>query len=240
MSIINFQIPTTESALFLLGNNSLSEEDDGCVFAKDGYIYQGGKRVRKYFSHMEGFEHFWKPVLEDLPRLESLYYKLVKRFRARWAKVEKVMEKIILQVPASKRHSVEVWQVHASPICQWQGKIWLYSISKQEGLYRFSWDWVDIPTEPICMDLGNELYALESICKGSFSYKVANVLNEGFQRFLESKRRSNLFKESELDSKFEIQVNGRVYLYYLGFNDFGNNEYKKLSWPGSNYQIFKV
>jgi len=254
MSEIHFTLPRNESALGLLGLNNFSIEDDGCVFAEDGYIYKGGVRLRKYFSHMKGFEHFWKPVLSDLSRLEFLHHKLYKRGKARWAKVQGIIERIVQEVPVSQKYGQSVWKVHAKPYTDnFPGKIWLYTISKSEGVLGYSWDWVDEPTEnkksqkeisfsesdPIRMDLGNELCECDHFCQGTFRWKVANVLNEGFKKFLESKKDPNSFSGFG-DYKFEVQVNDRVYLYQLVHNEFGVKEYEKLSWPGDNYQVFKV
>jgi len=246
------QIPEDQSALSILGQNN-GTICDGMKFDRDGWIYLDGKRHRKYFSYLEGWEHFWKPCLNDIAHLESVYFKCKQRKERRWDSIWSHIKEIVKQVPASKNeYGEDEWLVHAKPNHldveeeEWlPQKWWEYRIhslpdnhpfqSSWDDRYprlTFSFDWVKEPTEPKFLELGQELYRLEMNARGKFESMVWRALDKALQ--------TKIMKEYPNWQKGfngEVSVNGRKYAYHLVIYKHGRSELVKVDWE---YQFLKV
>jgi hypothetical protein len=238
--MISISIPEGLTALSVVGSNCITEQEDGCDFVEDGYIYKKGVRIKKWFSPQDGWNHFWAPLLNDIARLEALYVKLGNRSKKHYAKISDVLRKISEIVAPNKNG---IYYVHANPYKHPQeGKIWLYEIHKSDmgsGLaYCFNWVSEPKPEEYKFIELGNELYELDSV-KNHFLYKIEKVLNRAFQDFLSEKKSAHEFSYFERDTLFEITVNSRKYVYYIAENRYGGVHYEKLIWPGDRIQSFR-
>jgi len=71
------QIPDGITGVSLIGANKFRNGD---VFQTDGYVYNRGKKTRKWFATRPGWNHFWEQGA-DLHRVENLYAKLCMRYR---------------------------------------------------------------------------------------------------------------------------------------------------------------
>jgi len=212
MSSITANFPADRSSLGIISHNNVFDGDD---FRDDGYVYRNNKKVRKWFSSMGDWEHFWHPVLNDIPRLESLYHRLMERNHRHWDVLWKHVEKIVSTVSPKQRYNETVYIVHAQPYrtCnQAPGKCWVYYIHNLKGhpgKYSFGFDWVDIPEKFEHLEFGNMLYHLYVNASGAFRNKVYEVFKRACEQHLFS------FGRGEKHKVFnEFLVNGRKYIFH--------------------------
>ena len=71
--------------------SSIDGAHAGCGddFGLDGWIRNSARsRPQKWFSPRVGWKHFWHPVLEQIPRLEQLYYRAGTSMKIAWTRME--------------------------------------------------------------------------------------------------------------------------------------------------------
>ena len=239
------EVPPTETMLGLLSRNL--DVQDGDRFAEDGFVYnQEGAKTRKWFSYMQGWNHFWAPVLDNPARLEAVYHKVKLRSDARYKRLWDHIQKIIDTTKQSQNKWKEKsWIVHAQPTFsqhQQDRECWAYDIHYRDfdnGVPSYSMSWVDIPKKFLHLELGNELYRLEHIAQGdTFRYGLEQVLNASLIKYLKNKYPD--WQKMPVDTLFELRINGRHYVYQLLRNRYGAIVLEKHVWAGENYHIVEL
>lgn len=239
----SIQVPKTESMLGLLSRNP--DVRDGDHYKDDGWVYNGGVKRRKWFSHMEGWKHFWAPVLDNPVRLEAVYYKLKLRQDARYKRLWEHVQKIMDTTKSTKgKWDRKAWLVHAQPYRpenQMEGKCWLYDIHYAHDLGdapSYTMDWVDIPNKFRHLELGNKMYHLERMTRGTMRWGMEQALDAAFRKYLKEKYPN--WQKMQAGTMFEIRVNGRHYVYRLEYNRYGVLWLEKHVWAGEQYHIVEI
>lgn len=200
--MINFKVPPDQLAVSVMSHNHIQDGDD---FRVDGWVYNKGERTRKWLSRLNdnGERHLiWHPKLDDLPALELKRWKAV----VYWDKFHKEVWHPAFQA------LWEVKQAHAQVLHPYKGeKIqpwWLYTASDDGMGPAFGYNWVDMPQEPLNLEVGNRLYQVEQRTKEIRRRK--RILIVAFDRALDM----FLFKQEK--PKYPGQtgrlvINGRIY-----------------------------
>lgn len=230
---MSVRIPPNQTALGLLSRNHVNDNE---VFSEDYWVYKDGKRIRKWFSYCEGWNHFWTPVLDDIKHLESVYHKLQIRSQKRYGMMNKHLELIMRTSKQTKnKWGGKSWFIHAKPSRpenQSEGECWLYDIhiSDYFGGPAYSMNWVPLPSKFSNLKLGNQLSNLEQLSKPILLHRVGNALDMAFIKYL--RRKFPTLNDFNNGNLFEIRVDGRHYIYQWSERDFS-----KHAWPGDKYQI---
>ena len=170
-----FKVPKNRSALSMFGTNRISHGD---VFAEDGWVYQEGKKVRKWFTRFlpHGDETIWEPKLKDVVTLEAKRWKYLNRptrdkLNRQWKEnYDKVMAAapFLAKMPRTGKRS--------------EGKIFFEIHDRDERQY-VSWNWVSI------MESGNR-----KVPKGTPTHqKLADEFFYIEDRLMECSTRRSLF-----------------------------------------------
>lgn len=195
---IHFTVPEDRSAAGIMSANIIN---DGEEFAKDFYVYKGGKLCRKWFSHLSGWNHFWEG--NDISKTESVYHTLYNRFR-RHCKNRFAHIKYITENTSTVKHmGRKVWLVHTSEENKDRRAFHIY-YDDYIGL-TYSMEWQQ-PAKACHIKLGDELRRLEKMCHSAFLGKVSRVLNDAV---LEHLSRNNM----KTDCVHDIIINGRRYIF---------------------------
>lgn len=220
-----FKIPTTYSAMCILGNNSINDGDD---FREDYYVYRNNKPVRKWFTTISNYR-VWPPNLNNPKELENKYVAIRSKVLSQWEKVRELANYIY-----SKGGSAHAKPTHRYTISSDGKNYWLYNFDRKDG-GRLSWhfNWCKEPTEKINQDLGQRFYELNA--RADIMANRLNVakifLDESIKRLI----KNNLPKDFKFDSNFRVDLNNRTYFYHFTTEKY---EYtpslKILSWPESN------
>jgi hypothetical protein len=160
-------IPSDESALSLLYNNRFTSGGD---YKEDGYVYVGGKPVRKWFKRVEDIS-VWFPILEDVKGLQRRYDAI----RAAYKKyLEGVYKPAFTAVAKVKTAHAKVTHKYTGDDDPW----WLYTFEKFSGSSGMSWDWVSTPDKPLHLKVGQHYYDVERRLEqlGGRVYKFRTVL----------------------------------------------------------------
>lgn len=89
-----FNVPTTHTALSVIGSNNIMDGDD---FRDDYWVYRNGKKVRKWFMKLRNRDlRIWPPRLDDIAKCEAKRWRWLQRCKTvcnpMWNKLYKDME----------------------------------------------------------------------------------------------------------------------------------------------------
>lgn len=231
-----FKVPKNRSFLSVLGNNPAAHGDE---FREDGWVYNDGKKVRKWFiSLKDGYpRHIWEPKLDDVITLEAKYQKVHSKLKEFWANEYKQAYEEMKKAKIA----------HAKPTHKFSPAYdgvnwWLYKVSFYGGAYNerddssVRWDWVHEPEEPINLEIGQRYYDISRKnmrwCGYLGRFKAA--LEESIIRFLQKNAKPE-------DGKVvDLVINGRRYIYLCVPTSYGFLTFKKEAWPGDNYEQVTV
>ena len=219
-------------------------------YADDGYIYENGKRTKKWFISKRGWNHYWEPATRDIIKLEALYQKLVKRETRRWDRISELLEEIYKQAPLYedvvsesskdyKRYRCGKRILHAVPLHSYEGDknhLWLYEIGYTDiymngtKMLGCSFDWVETPKEQILPELGSALYHLEFHSKPYFLFPIKEVLEKRLHSYVRDKCDPPSMKY--FSRTYNIKINDRTYWFEGMWNKYATRvEIKTLHWP---------
>jgi hypothetical protein len=210
------KIPKDMSALAVLGINKPINYGK---YAKDGWIYVGGKRIKKWFQNVHDVT-IWGPILKDIPKLEARMWKV----RDQWDKYAKEKWR-----PAFDK-VVEVKEAHARTTHLKDNKWWLYTshsyINTDYPSIRF--DWVDPPDEPKNHKIGQAYYEADNklMRYGGYVHKFHRVLEIAIERYLMEHH-----KPEKSGINMHLEINGRGYWYVSYYVNSHVLWWKKISWP---------
>lgn len=232
---ISVTIPSDKSMLSILGNNSFI---NGTTFAKDGYIYKGKKKLKKYFISREGWNHFWEPTLSQISRIEAAYQKASKRHTKRWKNLFKIVHKIVQSGHAIERYGETRYIAHA--FCETQ-KAWMAYACNNEN---YSFDWLDKkPKKVVNRKLGEQLNKMDrQLMKAGFRYKLEKLLDDAIVNMLWQSNKEMTkepLRSNSLGAIFEVNINNQKYFYTFAPSRHGM-WWQKLAWPGDNYKVVNV
>lgn len=82
---ISVTVPKNRSFLGVLNEKNIF--NDGDSFDEDGYVYQNGTRLRKWFTKIRDHKgYIWHPKLDDIVYCESKFHK-ISNYRDNWYKI---------------------------------------------------------------------------------------------------------------------------------------------------------
>lgn len=240
---MSVKIPTSHSALGLFSRNIAFDRE---VFADDFWVYKDDKKIRKWFSGLPGWKHFWEPVLDDVKHLESVYHKVKLRSDQRWSKLWEVAGVIMKTTKQTKnKWGQQCWLVHAQPYLpkhHSEGKCWTYNIHLSEHFDNrpaYSSDWVDTPNKFRHLELGNQMYHMEQLTVSRFLCMLEDALERSLEKYLR-KTIPNILSHSNVGKMYEVQINGRRYVSRVVHNRFGVPILEKHIWADEDYTILEV
>ena len=225
---VTVKVPNDRSMLSLFSENN--SFNDGEVYAKDGYVYLNKKKLRKWFGARSGWNSFWPPLLDQVPRLENTYQRLSKRNNAIWRKLWDIVEQLAATSPTKKNE----WQAHGKTSHRWR----LYTVSRgahsrNPNELSFGFEWLDKkPTKLIQPKLGQQLCDRDQKTHAyRWRYLVQELLNDAIIKYI---NKNFPDKARTCDELFEVLINGRRYIYVVKYNRHGVEEAQKLAWPGDS------
>jgi len=104
---------------------------------------------------------------------------------------------------------------------------WLWKISGEGRTRGIHYDWVETPTNPINLTLGQKFYEVEQ-----YGYKTVGVRYNKFRTVLRRAIEQYLYQippTKEITLRFEI--NSRNYWYVSNYNQSGVLVWAKIAWP---------
>lgn len=236
---IEFTLPPDESALGLLCVNKVQAGDK---FGEDYWIYRDGQKVRKWFKPFEDLEHFWPPVLDDLPRLEATYWKLKQRSEHRWSYITELLKTITTTIEPQKIRGYDGWIVDGFLDKHDPKYLRRYTVHEGKAFGfdqpSYSHDRVEVPEHPLNRELGMKLeYLDETLCRGRMSFYVRKMLEEAFEKHIRKIDPDVYTRKPVHDRVYDILVNGHHYIYALQANSAGCLLPVKIAWAGSDYRV---
>lgn len=211
------------------------------------YVVYNSKPVRKYFEPRNGWSHFWAPTLNQLARIEALYYKLWLRAQQYYAKKEALLKQIkevapkfkdVCDVASANDYRANCWVFHAKVnhgTSVGKNDWWRYRIyTDEESSFdpesgtTFSFDWVNEPETKYCLDLGQQFYQLDQISIPIWSMLLTNLLEDAIINYAEK-----YFSRppAGMSRNYKLDINDRSY-WIVGFRKNKTFvEYKIIHWP---------
>lgn len=232
--MIHATLPKNRLALGIFAVNVVNDGDD---FRDDGYVYQGGKRVRKWFvSRGRGSKYFWEPCLNDIAHLETVLFRLKSRGDSYW----KEAQRLFAQAKKVVKPKHEAWVFHVRPPkshCEYVGNEtgWLQIRCNEDRFFSglsYSWRWLDdeAPTKPLHVKWGQKFYEIFRKAETQFirASLVRSYLLEAIQRDIQKKHPG-----AKLELRiFKYTINGREYWLREESTRFGGRELNFLADPG--------
>lgn len=253
---IEVKIPTNVSALAILsGNRDIQNGDE---FRNDGYVYRDDKILRKYWLPRDGWNHFWEPLLDQIPRIERLWHTNLQRSKKHYVKLAALAEDVLAQAPLLKNVWPEYakkkpWRQDAKVVfakathdykcSQDTDKIWwMYLFAgpddqfNRDNKWAHSWsfEWIypedKMPdTCPVKTELGQRFYHLEHTQRPHWNGHLTNLLDEAIGRYIRYKMKEH--HPTPTQSRIIcLTINGRTFWY----NTYWEHQYlhtKILTWP---------
>lgn len=230
--MISVSLPRDRTALSIVGNRTNTRDmQNGDAYESDGYVYRNGERLKKWFSHRHGWNHFWEPTLGQVARIETLHYKLQRRNDATWEKIKAILYMMVASGKTVQHHGRDEAVAHARALHESDPKIgwWQYRAFKSDysnGL-AYSFDWIEEPEEKINLELGQKLYRFD-YRRNWFSGHVREILNEAIIKFI---RDSMPQPQHRIDDvRYDLTINGRMYTYRGYMNQYNYPTIEKLMW----------
>ena len=197
---------------------------DGDDFRNDGWVYNQGKRTRKWFGNvfMHGTDmgRIWEPKYLDIPTLEAKRWKMVQRYR-KWT------QEVWMPVWDAVK---QVGQAHAKVCHEYSGKCdpwWLYTFHDYGGI---SMDWVSEPAEPLNLEIGQRYYYVERDALQTMSTRKS-LFDAAFYRAMEKMLWKEENKPKTIGQTLKVQINNRLYWYITIINRHGVLEWEFLARP---------
>jgi hypothetical protein len=232
---IQISIPKGILALSILSSNSFSDEEE---FREDGYVYKDGVRLRKWFSYQRGWKYFWKPCLNNIPRLENVYHRLCLRSSRNWANIEKMMKHIRNVVPKTVSHGENTFKVCSDYAYSRGGNTEYFQYSIYErGSYSSDWVSSEEYEKDKNVSLGNEFHKLSRLHMRPARYDIGDVLSRAFEAYIHGNKILMSKKEGTL---IELHVNGRTYIYRLVLDTNSALRAEKYFWSGEDREIVSL
>ena len=207
---VQAKIPTNRSMLGIIGDNGLI---DGGDYRNDGWVYFGGKPLRKWHSTFERVR-IWEPKFKDLPSLYRLYKKTQAANEEAWVHISRVLQRLWDKGP--RKNNEVIAHVLPSHTFEWHKDTqpwWEYKVHKgvcgEESL-SFSFQWIDEgkPEKLVNHTLGQRLYNFER----RWWDNTAPRYNKARTIFYESMKRS-LPKATE-NTVLSLQFGEDAYWFY--------------------------
>lgn len=245
MTKLEITVPTDRSTLSVLANEDTKKMMEGDTYREDGFVYHNDVRLRKWFAYRQGWNHYWEPIINQLSRLESLYYQLSLREQKKWKKISGILAEIVASDKTTSQWGEEKHCAHAK--VSHTGNYhkpgwWVYWVSPSTfvsgpGLC-FSFDWLDKePEEKINLELGQDLYRL-SFRSGNFIGRLDKLLDEAIIKHIRAIMPLPKFQAD--DDRYDVIINGRSYVYRARLNRYDYPEITKVFWPGERVYTSKV
>lgn len=201
---------------------------NGEMFGQDGYVYKDNKKIKKWFSHREGWNHFWEPTLRQIARIEHLYQKAVLKAQKRWDKLSEVLK--LIAGPFDRNYGD---RCTAHFCIKKEGKTdWGYydvGFNTEFNCLSFSFNWLkEKPTPVMKLKLGNALFKTERD-RSRWQYQLGGLLEDAIMNKLRTDFPNLTYKNS--GEVFELMINCRKYLYVYKFPERHSYGFEKLAWP---------
>ena len=214
---ISFIIPKNRSFLGIVGINKVEQDD---YFNEDGFVYNRGESVRKWFIRVE--EHsIWEPKLKNLAVLEETRWKYKDRWKqkheSQWKEITKRLKEE--SIGGLKHHS------KGSDYIQFE-----YIEQDYHGYPEtYRWFWVEEKPDNINQELCNEILEYEKIVAQTNRriWLTRKVFLESVDRIYYDK------KDITRRNVLHLVINGRDYLFILE-SDFTFGE---LCFPENEIKI---
>lgn len=201
------KVPATTSMLCSLENR----EGD---YREDGYRYdlKTGERGGKWFSYVSETK-VWGPKLEDIPKLEDLWH----RCKGHTERAHKRLWLSTFQaiLKAGRKAHCEPTHWNAG-----DGKWWLYHISNDRGMGEgIGFDWVDKPTKPLNLELGNAFYRADRLMtdkygrQGKAERVFLSACNGLIGEWAMEQRRNGNKRVDVESTDFFLTMNGREHWF---------------------------
>jgi hypothetical protein len=204
---VSVTLPNNVSFLSIVGNPMSNGEE----FRDDGFVYRKGKRLRKWFRNKEGWNHFWPPVLDQLARIEALYFKSYQRFTRQQSHVCDILKKIF-----KTKHKI----AHYSCFVDNKTRYGEFKVEESADGLVYSCIVLDKkPDKMINKALGAELHKL--YYRSSFICgRLRDLLNEAIIKAISKEK-------PEKETIFKLDINNRTYFYRYEIG----HRFSKIAWP---------
>lgn len=234
---ISFHMPTDRSALGML---AINKPINGTVFKKDGWVYSGDKRLKKWFGSVwsDGVNpvRIWEPKLRDVKTLELKYQK-VNEMRDRF------FERTYTPI---RKRLAEVGEAYARRLDKDSGiEYWVHYTTREDIVYGtvVGEDHLyeqaiqhdenpDDPVIPVNVDIGEEYRAAETklMRYGSYVFSFRSVLERAIEMYIDEH-----FKDVKKDNVLlNLSINERSYWYVTYKGSGGYIGWKKLAWQADD------
>ena len=181
---IAITLPKDMLALSVIGNKL---EKGGTITENSLIVSKEGKSRKLYMTHSL-WGKYWPGIL-DCPKL------IEKKMRSINPKIKDlehnhalIREEIAKQVPSTKDYGWEGYSFHAVPYNSRQNRdsYWLYRLENREGIWEWSFKWVNKPEAPIGLLLGQKFYELEHKLHKAYhqKYKHKDMLVYSVERWI--------------------------------------------------------
>lgn len=226
MGETSFKVPTNRTALNVLGSNHGIES--GSRYKEDGWVYIDNRRVKKWFTHVSHDDsnpvRIWHPKLDDIKTIEEKYTKVNKMCHKLWINEFQPAFNLIVELGGAHAH---LTHKHTG------NKDWWHYVVRtfDDDAPSISFDWVTEPRKPINLQAGQTYYAIDRRMHryGAYVNKFKIVLSRAIARHL-----SKNFKDSEVGTILDLQINGRSYWYVSYRDKYNFTEWQKIAWPQNN------
>jgi hypothetical protein len=201
MSEIKFQLSPTRTALSVVGFNKICDGDN---FTEDGWVYNNGQKVRKWFVRLDADHEyrFWEPKFDNIKLLEQKRWKWLQRAN----KICMPLWKKIFN-KCKKEKKLGGWVKFSE-----KAEGWVEITASETGI---SWNYVKKENiKHINQKLINEYFATEK--RIETCYGRAKLFDIAFRKAVERQYMKKWEKES-LESNIHLIINGRD--YWLKKND---------------------
>lgn len=223
----NVKIPSDRTALSMLRHNPFQNGDE---FRSDGFVYNNGKKVRKWFSSLghQSKAIVWEPKLNDLKAMEALRWKGILYLQNWFEKASDPFFEKLRKI--AKNQELQC-------IFQYGEKWFKVTFRPTENSYSANLKAVSEKTAvllPVNGELGKEYYTLsrrtQVVARRKWLCGVA------FKRAFDTWQYENDKAPVPVFGKIlKLNINGRVY-WFQGKED----HWEKLCWPEEQPTEFEI
>lgn len=177
---------------------------------KDHYYYDkfGNKTNKKFFQPRYRWKYFWEPCLDDIAKIERVYFKLSERI----ASINDEASKILSKISKSRKNIIrDVYGTRVHIAHYYNEKTKNYGFFKVEN-ETYSCEYCDFkPTAFKNLNEGNELNRLDDKRHQLYILrnKIKDVLILAINKKTLNKDKYSIVKR---DMMIDISVNGREYI----------------------------
>lgn len=148
---VEIKVPQDCSVLSVVGNNEVFDGED---FHKDGYVYNNGKRIRRWFTSIGKFR-LWKPHLKEISRIEKVFVETHALKLKKWNEIFKPVYDKCFEVANNESFSAEI------SIPKGASGIVHFMIYKGQDNPWVKWTWADNHLDNRNDSLGQEYFNAE-------------------------------------------------------------------------------